>query len=165
MLAFELKGKVVGQMSALVVAAKQPQGIGVVNLERPEVENAFDGKVSTVDVIAEEKIASFGGIATDLEELHQIVILAVDITTDGNGCIHLEQVGLCAQDIGTGLEDEESLLLGQAAFAVKVLLEEVDVWLGARAVGVELLVCGFGGSGCLNICGRGSLASRYYDMG
>jgi hypothetical protein len=34
-LAFELEGKVVGQMAALVVSSKQPEGVGVPDLEGP----------------------------------------------------------------------------------------------------------------------------------
>jgi hypothetical protein len=39
--AFELECEIVCQMSALVVASEQPQGIGVPYLERPEIQNAL----------------------------------------------------------------------------------------------------------------------------
>lgn len=151
-LAFELKGKVVCQMTALVVASQEPQRLGVVNLERPEVQNTFDREVTTVNIVAEEEVARLGRVATDLEQLHQVVVLAVNVTAHGDGSVHLEQVGLCAQDVGTSLENEESLLFGQTTLAVKMLLEKVDVGLGACAVREELLVCGLGGGGCLNVC-------------
>lgn len=38
---FELEGKVVGQMSALVVPSEEEECRRVVNLERPKVENAL----------------------------------------------------------------------------------------------------------------------------
>jgi hypothetical protein len=41
MLAFELEGEVVGQMAAFVVATKEPQGVGIPNLQRPQIQNAL----------------------------------------------------------------------------------------------------------------------------
>lgn len=92
--AFELESEVIGQMTAFVVSSKEPERLGIVNLEGPEVEDTFDTEVTTVDVIAQEQVSSLGGITSNLEELHQVVILAVDVTAHGNGGIHLEEVGL-----------------------------------------------------------------------
>lgn len=44
-LAFELKCEVVGQMTAFVVTAKQPERVGVPNLQRPQVQNALQMSV------------------------------------------------------------------------------------------------------------------------
>lgn len=41
MLALELEREVVGQMPAFVVSAKQPERVGVPDLQRPQVENAL----------------------------------------------------------------------------------------------------------------------------
>jgi len=126
-LALQLESEVVGQVATLMVAAQQPQRVGVVDLERPEVENAFDAEVAAVDVVAQEEIPRLGRVAADLEQLHQVVVLAVHVTAHCDGGIHLEQVGLLAQQFGTLADDPERLLLGQAALAVEVLLEELDV--------------------------------------
>jgi hypothetical protein len=99
-LAFQLESEVVGQVAALVVTTEQPQGVGIVNLERPQIQNALDAEVSSVDVITQEKVASLGWVATDLEQLHQIVVLAVNIATYGNGGVHLQKVGLGPQNFG-----------------------------------------------------------------
>jgi hypothetical protein len=40
-LALELECEVVGQMPALVVAAEQPERVGVPDLQRPQVQNAL----------------------------------------------------------------------------------------------------------------------------
>jgi hypothetical protein len=40
-LAFEFEGEVVGQMAALVVSSKKPEGVGVPDLQGPEVQNAL----------------------------------------------------------------------------------------------------------------------------
>lgn len=40
-LAFKLEGEVVGKVAALMVAPEQPEGVGIPDLERPEVEDAL----------------------------------------------------------------------------------------------------------------------------
>lgn len=40
-LALKLEGEVVGQMATLVVTTHKPEGVGVPNLEGPEVENTL----------------------------------------------------------------------------------------------------------------------------
>lgn len=104
-LALELEGEVIGQVAALVVAAQQPEGLGIVDLERPQVQDALDAEVAAVDVVAEEEVAGLGGVAADLKQLHQVVVLAVDVAADGDGGVHLEQVGLGAQDLGALADD------------------------------------------------------------
>lgn len=42
-LAFEFEGEVVCQMPALMVATEEPEGIGVPDLERPQVKDALKG--------------------------------------------------------------------------------------------------------------------------
>lgn len=51
MLAFELEGEVIGQMSALVVAAQQPKRVWVPNFERPKIENALELLAHTSDYV------------------------------------------------------------------------------------------------------------------
>lgn len=105
MLALQLKGEVIGQVATLVIAAEKPQGVGVVDLEGPEVKDTLYAEVAAVHVIAEEEIPSLGGVAANLKQLHQVVVLAVDIAAHGDGRIHLEQVGLGAQDLRALLDD------------------------------------------------------------
>ncbi|TKW51225.1 hypothetical protein CTA1_2028 [Colletotrichum tanaceti] len=152
-LALELEGKVVGQVATLVVTAEQPQGLGVVDLQAPEIQDALDAEVASVDIVAEEKVSRLGGVAPNFEELHQIVVLAVDVTADGDGRIHLEQVGLGAEQFCAGSKNPEGLLLGQAAFTIEVLLEKVDVGLGMGLVLKELFVRGREHGGGLYVCG------------
>lgn len=110
MLTLQLEGEVISQMTTLVVSSEQPKRIRVPDLQRPEVQNALRPstichmvprqmshlytKVAAINVVAQEKIACLCGVATDFEQLHEVVVLAVDITAHSNGCVHLEQVGL-----------------------------------------------------------------------
>lgn len=54
-------------MATLVVAAQEEEGVGVPDLETPEVEHALDAKVATIDVVPEEEVACVGRIPADFE--------------------------------------------------------------------------------------------------
>lgn len=51
-------------------------------------------EVSPIHVVAEEQIARLGWVAADFEELHQVVVLAVDVAAHCDGCVHFEKIGL-----------------------------------------------------------------------
>lgn len=150
-LALEFESEVIGQMATLVVAAQEPQSLRVVDLEAPQVKNTLDTEVSSIDIISEEKVSCFRGVTADFKEFHQVVILAVNVTTDGDGSIHLEQIGLRVQDLGTLLNDPKSLLFGQTTLTIEVLLEEGDIRLLVCLIFEELLVGRLGHGGSLHI--------------
>ena len=62
-------------------------------------------KVAAVDIVSQEEVSRLGRVATDLKQLHQVVVLAVDVTADSDGRVHLQQVGLRPQDLGASLYD------------------------------------------------------------
>jgi hypothetical protein len=70
MLALQLECEVIGQVTALVIPAEQKERIRIPDLESPEVEYAFDGEVSSVDVISEEEVSRLGRVATNFKQLH-----------------------------------------------------------------------------------------------
>lgn len=59
----------------------------------------LDTEVTTVDVITQEEVARVCGVTANFKQLHQIVVLTVDITTDGDGSIHLQKVGLSLENL------------------------------------------------------------------
>ena len=61
--------------------------------------------VPTVDVVTHEKVVGVRAAATDAEELHEVVELAVDIAADGHRATHGLHVGLLNQNLA-GLELE-----------------------------------------------------------
>lgn len=66
----------------------------------------------------------------------------MDITTDSDRCVHLQEVRLCPEDLSASGKDEKSLLLGETTLAVEVLLEEGKVGF-CRIIGiVELVIAG-----------------------
>lgn len=48
----------------------------------------FNAEVATIDIVAKKKISRICWIATNLEKLHQIKILAMHIATNSDGCVH-----------------------------------------------------------------------------
>ena len=48
-LTFELEGEIVCQMPALMISSQEPQGVGIPNLEGPEVEHTLDYASATSD--------------------------------------------------------------------------------------------------------------------
>jgi hypothetical protein len=81
-------------MAAFMVPAKQKKRGWVSKFVSPQKENAFDGKVASVDIIAQEQVASRGWIAAHLEKLQKIIVLSMNIATDCHRTFNTEQGGL-----------------------------------------------------------------------
>jgi hypothetical protein len=141
MLALKLEGKVICQMSALVVSTKQPKAVGLPDSQWPEGKDALNTEVSSVNVISQKQISCFRYISSDLEKLHEIVILTINVSIDSDWRVHLKKIGRLPQDFGALLNDEESLLLGESSFTVKALLQEGQIGLRWVCGILELLVC------------------------
>ena len=97
--------EIIGQMSTLMVTPQKPQSLRIMDLEGPEVQDAFDTKVPSINIVTQEQVACVRRVASNLEKLHQIVVLAMHITTDRDRSIHLEQIGLSVEDLSTLLDD------------------------------------------------------------
>lgn len=52
MLAFELESEIVGQMPTFMVPPQQPQGIGVPDFQRPQVEHTLGQELASADIEA-----------------------------------------------------------------------------------------------------------------
>ncbi len=156
-LTFELKGEIVGQVATLVVSSKQPQRLRVPNLQRPQVENTLNSsalavirqagtylntEVSSIDVVTEEEVTSICGIAANLEQLHQVEILPMNVTTYSDGRIHLKQVRFRSQYLCTFTDNVQSLFFGQSSFTIEVLLEEGQIGLRRISRCPKLIICG-----------------------
>ena len=76
----------------------------------------------------------------------------MNISTDGDWRIHLEQVWLLGENLASLVDDVDGLLLGEASLAVEVLLQEGEIWLGWIDLGEELLVGWYAHGWCLDIC-------------
>lgn len=65
----------------------------------------LDTEIATIDIIAEKEISRIGRIAADLEKLHKIKVLAMNVAAYGDGSIHFEQIRLCPQHAGPLFEN------------------------------------------------------------
>lgn len=82
-LAFEFEGKVVRQMSALVVTSQQPESMWIPYLQRPQVQHTLDSvnqdhgirrqnsyldtEVPSIHIVSQEKIPRLRRITTNFE--------------------------------------------------------------------------------------------------
>jgi hypothetical protein len=86
---------------ALVVASKDEEVFGVLDLVGEEQADSLKRLLSSVDVITKEEVVGLGREATVLEESEKIVVLSVNITTDLNGSLKLEEDRLRNEDLAS----------------------------------------------------------------
>lgn len=73
-----------GDLSRLVISSQDGDSLRISDLHCHQVTDGFDRVVASVDVISHEKVVCVRTRAPNLEELHQVVELPVDVTTDGD---------------------------------------------------------------------------------
>jgi len=81
-LAFFFEGEVLCEVAALMVAPEHEEGVFVEDFVDKHEDHALDGEVASVDVVAQEEVAGGRGAAPDVEELEEVVVLAVDVSAD-----------------------------------------------------------------------------------
>lgn len=139
-----------------MVSSKQPEGIRIPNLERPQVEDALsrvnenstpllrktnlNAEITTINVVTEKKISSVCRIPANFKKFHQVKVLAVYVPTHRDGSIHFEEIRLISQHLRSQLYDPQRLLLRQAAFSAKMPLEELQIRLAAIVRGKKLVL-------------------------
>mmetsp|Transcript_21994 Transcript_21994/g.62851 ORF Transcript_21994/g.62851 Transcript_21994/m.62851 type:complete len:376 (+) Transcript_21994:482-1609(+) len=86
-------------LPALVVSAQHLDSLRVYDLVREEESDDLDGEGAPVDVVAQEDVLPVAGLAADLDELHQVVVLAVDVPDHSDGVVELQQVRLLREQV------------------------------------------------------------------
>jgi hypothetical protein len=66
----------------LVVAAQDEEVLGVLDLVGQEKADGLEGLLATVDVVTEEEVVGLRRESTVLEETEEVVVLAVNVTTN-----------------------------------------------------------------------------------
>jgi hypothetical protein len=69
-----------------VVAAKNEEILGVLDLVCEKQADGLQGLLTSVDVIAEEEVVRFGWETAVLEQTEQVVVLSMYITTNLESC-------------------------------------------------------------------------------
>lgn len=105
LLALDLEPVRARELEGLVVAAQEADVRRVLELEDEQQQDALDRVVPAVDVVPEEQEPVQAGVAGDGEDVQQIVELAVDVADDGDGALHLNEVGFCVEKL-SGLVDD-----------------------------------------------------------
>ena len=93
-----LKNLHLSDLSRLVVTSENCDSILEAYLEGNQKSDGLDGVVPSVYVIAHKEVVGVGGLSTNLEQLTQVVELAMDITANGDWSTHLLYVGLIDKD-------------------------------------------------------------------
>mmetsp|Transcript_46438 Transcript_46438/g.94613 ORF Transcript_46438/g.94613 Transcript_46438/m.94613 type:complete len:335 (-) Transcript_46438:226-1230(-) len=79
---------------ALVVTTQDEEVFGVLDFVRQQQTNGLQALLSAVDVVTEEQVVGVWGKAAVLKQAQQVVVLSVDIATDLDGRLQLQQDGL-----------------------------------------------------------------------
>lgn len=77
-----------------MVSSEQRYSVPVLDLQDQNIAETLKGVVPSVDVVAEEQKVRFRRRAADLEDLQQIVELAVDVPNDSHWARYARHVGL-----------------------------------------------------------------------
>jgi len=85
-------------LSALVISANQRDTIRISHLQSKQQEEGFHAIVSTIDEIAHKEIVGFRTLATNFEELDEVIELAMDVATDGDRSLNFYDVAFFGQD-------------------------------------------------------------------
>ena len=90
--AFVIESVHLSDLSRLVVASQDCDSILIAHLERDEQSDCLHTVVAAIYVVAHEQVVRVGRLATNLEELAQIMELAVNVAANSYGRAHLLHV-------------------------------------------------------------------------
>ena len=79
---------------ALVISTEDEEIFGVFDLIGQKETNGLEGLLPTVDIIPQEDVIGLGGESPILEKTEEVIVLAVDIAADFNGCLEFQKHGL-----------------------------------------------------------------------
>ena len=79
-------------LSALVVSSEDSKSVFEANFKGNEKGHSFNRVVTTVDIVAHEQVISIGRLATNLEQLSEIMELSMDISANCDWCTNLLDV-------------------------------------------------------------------------
>jgi len=100
-------------LARLVVAAQDSDAAGIADLERDQQSHGLDGEVAAVNVVAHEEVVGVRVGASDLEQLHQVVELAVDVAAYRHRALYWLNIALVLQHFPRLLAQSAHLVLGQ----------------------------------------------------
>lgn len=75
-------------LTTFVVSTQNGDSVAVAHLEADEQRDGLNGIVSTVDVISHEEVVGIRRLASNSEQLDQVVPLSMNITANGHRAMH-----------------------------------------------------------------------------
>jgi len=90
----------------LVISAEDEEVLGVLDLVREQETDHLERLFASVNIVPKEQVVGLRRESTVLEEAKQVIILTVDITTDLDRGLELEQDGLRHEDLASGRAQE-----------------------------------------------------------
>ena len=100
-------------LSTLVITSQDSNPVSVSNFQCNQQCDRFDWVVSTIDVITHKQVIGIRAVATDLEQLDQIVELPMDVSTNCDWASHRLYILLTRYDFFTFLTQLLDLYLCQ----------------------------------------------------
>ncbi len=61
---------------------KDTEGFRICDFERVKQQNALDGEAAAVHIVTQEQISRGLWVATDLQQLTQVVVLTMNVSAD-----------------------------------------------------------------------------------
>jgi hypothetical protein len=125
-----------GHLTTLMVSSQHVDCPRKVEFEGVKEEDDFTGERSSIYIVSEEEVFGLLRIASDIEHLHEVIVLSVDISNDGDRVVESQQVRLLlcnglslkGTDDGEGVsEDSIAMLFRNSAFFEQVLLEKFPI--------------------------------------
>ena len=77
-----------------MISSQDSNSIFVSYLQGDEKSDSLDAVVSSINIITHKKIIGVRYVASNFEKFHKIMKLAMDVTTDNNGCSNRDNIGL-----------------------------------------------------------------------
>lgn len=77
-----LEVEVLSQVAALVITPQHEELVWEVHLQTTEIQDAFTTEHPSINIVSEEEVSRFSGASSNVEKLHQIEILAMNVTAD-----------------------------------------------------------------------------------
>lgn len=91
---FSFEGEVFCEMPTFVVPTKESDILRALEFEGVEIQQAFDAEVTTINIVTQKQIVIIRETSPYFEQFHEIIILAVDISTYCDRACNVDEVGL-----------------------------------------------------------------------
>ena len=94
-------------LSALVVTSQNGDSVLEAHLQAHQQRHCLHAVVATIDIVAHEQVVCIRRTSTNLKQFHQVVELAMNVTTDGDWALDGLDIHFSVQDFFSLKESQE----------------------------------------------------------